>query len=335
MKRVLLVAAICLIAAPAFASPDILPVSKIKGVTTKGMDPVSGKVYDLGSYDRYGSQIYWTLNQGLFFSWDPADPWLILDWGDLGTPGTGFSVGAMHIIYLANQFPSTPGTNIQHTWIAEEQGHDTTTKIPWARLTISNFPGVPYAPPGWGSGWDFFIDLQSIPWVWVLDGNDLDGDGLIDMGYSYWFYDVPTPETQGMGTLFGAYSPIGTEDGGAEDSFDVYGDPNYVNYYGSYWFGGSPFSQFCAQWLGLGCPNAGTDPPGVFDYCYTDIYPALPGDCVVNIQDLGALLPNYNGTATPYTFAQGDVYPVIFGDGLVNISDLGQLLAQYGDNCND
>ena len=335
MKRVLLFAAICLIAVPALASPDIMPTANIKSIASVGIDPVSGQTYDVGSYDRYGTEIYWTVTDYLYFSWVPGDPYLVLEWGDLAAPGVGFEIGAFHCTYLATAGPG-PGTDIVLTWIADENGFNSTTRVPWARLTLLNFPGTPYAqPPNWGSGWDFFIDIQSIPWIWTLDGNDIDGDGLIDMGYSIWFKDVPAP-CQGMGTLFGPYAPIGTEDGGAEDAFDIFGDPNYATYYGTYWFGGppNPFAQFQMQWHGLGCPNDGIDPPGIFDYCYTDIYPVI-GDCIVNLSDLGVLLPNYAGTATPYTFNQGDVYPVVFGDGLVNLSDLGQLLAQYGDNCND
>ena len=87
-----------------------------------------------------------------------------------------------------------------------------------------------------------------------------------------------------------------------------------------------------------GCPNAG----GSGNYCAADVYPnngdgawnyADDGDCVIDMGDLGELLPNY-GVTSGMTREDGDVYPVPAGDGAVDMSDLGELLAQYGDDCN-
>ena len=86
------------------------------------------------------------------------------------------------------------------------------------------------------------------------------------------------------------------------------------------------------------CPQPG----GSGNHCEADIYPnsgngvwdyGSDGDCIVNMSDLGELLPNY-GTTSGMTREDGDVYPVPGGDGVVNMSDLGELLAQYGDDCN-
>ena len=86
------------------------------------------------------------------------------------------------------------------------------------------------------------------------------------------------------------------------------------------------------------CPNPGTSG----NYCLADCYPntgdgiwdyAVDGDCIVDMSDLGQLLPNY-GTTTGMTREDGDVYPPGVGDGAVDMSDLGELLAQYGDDCN-
>ena len=86
------------------------------------------------------------------------------------------------------------------------------------------------------------------------------------------------------------------------------------------------------------CPN-----PGVSgNYCAADVYPNDgdgtwnyddDGDCVIDLSDLGELLPNY-GMTSGATREQGDVYPPGTGDGAVDMSDLGELLAQYGDDCN-
>ena len=89
--------------------------------------------------------------------------------------------------------------------------------------------------------------------------------------------------------------------------------------------------------------EGGCAEPGVSgNYCMADVYPsngdgswsfADDGDCVIDLSDLGELLPNY-GTTTGMTREDGDVYPPGAGDGSVDLSDLGELLAQYGDDCN-
>jgi hypothetical protein len=86
------------------------------------------------------------------------------------------------------------------------------------------------------------------------------------------------------------------------------------------------------------CPNPGAS--GF--YCATDVYPnngdgvwnlADDGDCIIDLSDLGELLPNY-GVTSGATREDGDVYPPGAPDGAVGLSDLGELLAQYGDDCN-
>jgi hypothetical protein len=86
------------------------------------------------------------------------------------------------------------------------------------------------------------------------------------------------------------------------------------------------------------CPNAG----GSASYCTADVFPnngdgiwdsADDGDCVIDISDLGQLLPSY-GITSGMTREGGDVYPPGAPDGAVDLSDLGELLAQYGDDCN-
>jgi hypothetical protein len=88
----------------------------------------------------------------------------------------------------------------------------------------------------------------------------------------------------------------------------------------------------------MACPNPGDSG----NYCTADVYPNNgdgvwdpndDGDCIIDLSDLGELLPNY-GATSGMTREDGDVYPVPDGDGAVDISDLGELLAQYGDNCN-
>jgi hypothetical protein len=275
--------------------------------------------------------------QGFYAQWslDPPRTQDVLDWGDLGTPGVGFTPSRVYVMVSGGQDPGTPGAWVNVTWNAEDSGPNTPGRIPWVRLKIVNLPNFGDPSGAWWNAWQFVVDFQRSGQLWTLDGNDLDGDGLVDFSYDFWFYNVP-PNTSYMGTFFGPYVPIAGEDGGAKDVFELYGDPNLTTYYGVYWFGGPPlFAQFYMQMDKACCSSAGTSPPGVLDYCWSDIYPAGPGcgDCLVNISDLGTLLSNYAQPGT-YTYTQGDIYPKYDGDGVVNVGDLGQMLAQYGDNCN-
>jgi|GEM_PF-3918954 len=93
------------------------------------------------------------------------------------------------------------------------------------------------------------------------------------------------------------------------------------------------------------CPNRGD----AGRYCSADIWPndgdgclnkraGHDGDCVVNLNDLAALLSNY-GRTTGCTPEMGDVDPHndcsrLQGDGDIDLGDLAEMLAQYGDNCN-
>ena len=88
-----------------------------------------------------------------------------------------------------------------------------------------------------------------------------------------------------------------------------------------------------------GCPSPGSDG----DYCTADIYPnngdgvwtypAVDGDCVIDLFDLAELLGGY-GITTGATREDGDVYPPLTGDGAVDLFDLAEMMGQYGDDCN-
>ncbi len=97
MKRLFVLTAIGMIAAPALASPDILPVAGIAGVynynlATREQTPAGGERF-LGPYISGP-----TTPSGWFSHMDRNDVWL--DWGDFG--GLGYAAGGLGFAYATN-----------------------------------------------------------------------------------------------------------------------------------------------------------------------------------------------------------------------------------------
>jgi hypothetical protein len=168
----------------------------------------------------------------------------------------------------------------------------------------------------------------------------LDGDGLGDFSYTYWF-DVAGLESSDPNPIVGPFiagDPNAGTAPGIEDVFDVFTEPNYrpspgyidpnlTHYRGTYWFGSPPiFAQFYMELFAPGCASPGASG----NYCSADIDGSF--NCLVNLSDLVQLLSHY-GITTGATRLHGDVEPT-GGDGDVDLCDLVTLLAQYGDDCN-
>lgn len=99
---------------------------------------------------------------------------------------------------------------------------------------------------------------------------------------------------------------------------------------------GSPFSQDLSgdgvyALVGTKSVHANTFGNGGITYSYkvkdTCIVGDVNCDCVVNLNDLAAMLANFGATGA--TWAQGDIN----GDGTVNLSDLALLLSVFGVTC--
>jgi hypothetical protein len=225
-------------------------------------------------------------------------------------------------------------------FFTEDNGQNSTGRVYQAGFYAT---GLPTADPGgtW-NGWTVTFDLDAGLQNFTMTGSDLDGDGLIDMSYTYWFtdYEVNNPAYPNdyVGpTIAGDPNAPGSTCYGCEDAWDEFTDPNLANFDATYWFGGSPFAQFYMELFESevnvppGCPNPGF----AGDYCFADIdCDQHPCDCIVGLADLNKLLQNY-GTTTGATQETGDLEPAPpNGDGDVDLADLQEMLSQYGDDCN-
>ncbi len=64
-----------------------------------------------------------------------------------------------------------------------------------------------------------------------------------------------------------------------------------------------------------------------------DIAPVGALDCVVNLNDLGLILTNFEIGVGGKTRDDGDISPVGGGDGFVDLGDLGLVLSVFGTDC--
>jgi hypothetical protein len=326
MKRLLIVAAIAVIAAPALAGPDILPVT---GVNQVAYEVVNGKLTPTTPDAlRYGNLV-WASNAstGYYSScYDTQDTFL--DWGD--TSGT-YTINGFGNAYAVPTTMTLPKriTVIVRYW-ADDDGFNSNGRQYMAGFAIINCPTT--NAQGY-NGWIITVDLEGTGYEFSIAGNDLDGDTLNDFSYNYWFQNVPTPAAAVGPIISGDANQI-LQAPGQYDAFDSYSDPNLkpLSYVGSWYFGGTPFAQFwCELYADTNVPYHCPNPGGSGKYCQADIDVAQ--DCIVNLPDLSKLLANYN-TTSGATRLQGDVAPHPAGDGAVNLADLSMLLAQYNDNCN-
>jgi len=221
---------------------------------------------------RHGPPVWSsTYSTGWYFG-SYAYGWVVLDWGDVGGPVLidGFEFGYATDMLMPDRLDTI-------VWYyGEENGFNSYNHIPLAGFRISD---LPTGGPTWGN-WIVTIDLENSGYEFTIDGSDLDADGLVDFGYTYWFQGPPAGSY--TGPLISG-DPNGFDDApGQEDAFDAYlldmNDPNqgrpgtYVN---TYWLGGDPFAQFYMELYGWGyipptdCPEPG--PAG--RYCTADIWP--------------------------------------------------------------
>jgi hypothetical protein len=356
MKRLLVVAAIVVIAVPALAGSEILPINGTDGylkfdVATGTVTPITGQTRDVGPPVWEAGSEYVNYFWGAeCFTGEASVEWADLTIGQ-GIGGFGFSEytnsqavdGDLYAIFL---------------FYEEENGHNSVGRVYTAGYLIANIPGSTHPNTEyWGYIWA--VELAD---VFVLDGSDLDGDGLGDWGY-FSFFSGQTPDSGTYHTKHGpgiagllmgdpntGLHPLPPLATGAEDAFDYFVDPDYnvdegasidpnnlSGYVGTYWFGGPPvFSQWHFSLYARVCPNRGDS--GY--YCEADIDGSY--DCIVGLGDLAQLLSNYGCQSDPNgpdvcTLMMGDIDPYdpwFPGDGDVDLADLALLLAQYGDDCN-
>ena len=326
MKRTLLCAAILIIAAPALAGPEILPIS---GMGYLSYDMATGKVTPQADGQRFGHSL-WAATQNLNYFWGAELGEVGLDWGDIAGPA---AVGGFAFNECTNSQSADGDAWALIMVYAEENGWGSMGRIALAGFLIDNIPTSPHIPKlYWAYIWR--VELET---PFVIDGSDLDSDGLVDFGYAQWFV-FPTPGALMGPGIAGDPNADPPTAPGIEDAFDLFIDPNLFtdpnltggSFLGTYWFGGRPFTQFYFELLAPGCPNPGNSGR----YCIADIDGSF--DCIVDLSDLAVLLNNY-GMTTGATFNMGDIEPydsVWPGDGDIDLGDLSELLSQYGDDCN-
>lgn len=337
MKHLLIVAAIAVIAAPAFAGTDVLPETGSDGMMYYNIK--SGQSTPADESTRRFGALLWSCTQstGSFFGSSTITTCL-LDWADVTN---NITVGGLGYAISTNS-QASDGQNVVILLVyANDNGYGTSPKKFVQGYYLDNFPGSSH-PINEFWGWNWRLEGAN---PFSFSGNDLDGDGLADFSYVYWQKVVRTPGAR-MGPRIagpGIYDPnnpppIPPLSAGMEDRFDWYAAPDLNNdvnmlnnqYYGTYYFTSGRFAQFYWEMLAPGCPNPGAH----FKYCQADIGNY---NCIVDLADLAQLLGNY-GITSGASYAQGDIEPpddFFPGDGDVDLGDLAELLGQYGDNCNN
>ena len=309
MKHRFLVAVMVLIAGPALAGPKILPIS---GTGYLVYDEATGTVRPATGGERYGHALWGATEMtGYFLGLSyPESP---LDWGDIAGP---VPIGGLSFAQYTNS-QAIDGDLSARIWVYEEEnGWNSTAYL------ITNIPGSTRPPDEyWGYVWGVEATTP-----FVLDGSDLDGDGLVDFGYRFCF-SVNTPGAV-HGPAIAIFDPNLAP--GADEWYDLFDlCPPYDGYVGTYSLG--PFRQLYWAMFAPSCPNRGDSGR----YCSADIDGSF--DCLVGLADLAVLLAHY-GMTTGATPLMGDVDPYdewFPGDGDVDLSDLAELLSQYGDDCRE
>jgi hypothetical protein len=140
MKRLCVLAAIVMIAAPALASPDILPVAGIAG--TWRYDYQTGERTP-DTRLRHGQSL-WAATQlsGWFLSIDIND--VYLDWGDIASP---VAIGAFGFAYCTN---ADAGVTAVIAFYDNDNGWNglgTPSRECVAAFEITDLPGAITPPP--------------------------------------------------------------------------------------------------------------------------------------------------------------------------------------------
>jgi len=358
MRRFLLVAAACMIAAPCLVSADVAAITSTKNIHHGMYDWATGKMMPADQNQRGGAPMwaaeFWDAQHPgtgyLTTSYSYSNGGFIapgfvfaMDWGDLENAGDpARSVGSFDTGWVTNMtlYPSgATGLYLLLAWYKDYDGLVTViqggdfyepewiTGFQWTTL-----PGHPGGPAAGGlTGWilpsgDLTNALPNDPngpfdWSFSLDGLDLDSDGNADWGYAYYFIDTLDATVTGWWIGDDPNGDVGT----TNDFFDyeLFQDPNLdPNDPNAIFFG------FSAWWWFGGTPYAqsflrmwGTGETGCPAECST----SLDDDCDVDFNDLNILLSVYGGNPG---------HPADFTDPPgVDFNDLNVLLSQYGNNC--
>ena len=317
--------AVCLLPS-ALADTDLLPITGVSpmlsyDVSAQTMSPISR------SWPRLGRPLWLSLDPTGYFTGRLQGD-CILDWGDMTG---GVTVGGLIFDEFTNSQASAGDNTVYVAVYQNDNGWGDTHKQIRALLRIENIPGSTHPlNEYWGR------TIEITPIEFLIDGDDLDGDGLDDFSYAFHYATIRTPHARMGPSIAGVVDPnyMPPSCPGVVSAFDRYPDPDWINdpnlattYVGTYWFPGPPFAQF---YFGLYAPSCCT-PGDSNNYCIGDIGNF---NCVVDLADLAQLLAHYGQSRV--WFPDGDIYPpdpYAPGDGVIDLNDLAALLAQYGDDC--
>lgn len=230
MKGLLVVAIIALMAGGALADPDVLPV---KGARYASYNLVTGKLTATEAPTRFGPSIWGATADSPWYFGSYDDGRTVLDWADVveQTPGSGTAIGGFAFAYGTDlELPARLDAVIG--FYGDDDGWNSNGRVFLAGYRIPNLP----TGTGTDNMWIITVDLEP-GWRFRIQGNDLDGDGLIDFSYTYWFQNLPADSATGprFGSDPNASQPLPP---GAEWEFDAFSDPNLASgsYIGTYWF---------------------------------------------------------------------------------------------------
>ncbi len=210
-----------------FADPKIVP---IHGANIQHLhyDVETGKVTPGAPNRRYGHAVWSCSYDYVNYFWgaEPELGEMGLDWGDVTAP---VAIGGVTFVDFTNSWASDGDLYAIIAIYAEENGFNSTGRTLVAGFRIDNVPGARYGSEPWGYIWHVELDPP-----FVLDGSDLDADGLVDWGYAQ-FFSVRTPGAYHGPAICGALlgddpndlGPVPPGCPGVEDVFDLFIEPNW------------------------------------------------------------------------------------------------------------
>lgn len=307
MKYLVICGILCCASAAALADGAIAPVNCYGFLNYEQSLGLITPLDELRSAPRVLWSVTASTGQGYFFPQQHC----VVDWGDLSN---AVPIGTLGFSAFTNSQATDGHNKLFLCFYGSENGWNSTQRQLLSMYVIDNLPGSTHNPAEYG-GYLWRLLLEN---PLTLAGNDLDGDGLIDFGYSLGFR-LRTPGAM-AGPLIAAptYPDEPQFATGIEDAFDYFAGVTPQVYIGTYNFDGDPFAQFYFELLS---PKCSDDP----EECYAD----LNYDCVVGLDDLAQLLGHY-GLTQGASWHQGDIEPYPDGDGDVDLADLAELLGRWG-----
>ncbi len=248
----------------------------------------------------------------------PATGSEAMDWGDHGDFASGLPVpiDGFEIRYATNigvdpQALGVQGLGAVIRFYNDEDGGLENDGVLAREITLNNLPGSNTGNPQAFTGRVLMVDLEGTPNVFNIQGQDIDGDGKYDFGYSYNWVQNHTHANHIIGPMLVLPANAGGQgtSTGVEDGFNLFTTPVQVGPSFGLWFGG----------------HTPTIPPGQAGYqpyasFFMRLFSSGAGGCYPDCDDNGTL--NVNDYICFQTkFALGDPYADCDNNGVRNVND--------------